>query len=145
MTRGSGISRDTLPEWSKGVDSSSTSASCVGSNPTGVIQACTLHVRWVSTVPICCFELPPALQDMACPWMHIWQALAKHKTHGATKRQCKLAGLGAALLGWAWQMCDAWLLWSVCCCMQRRSQFSKGRLPLPSWVCPYSPSAFYLV
>ena len=30
-------SKDTLPEWSKGVDSSSTSASCVGSNPTGVI------------------------------------------------------------------------------------------------------------
>ena len=29
--------QDTLPEWSKGVDSSSTSASCVGSNPTGVI------------------------------------------------------------------------------------------------------------
>ena len=29
-------SADTLPEWSKGVDSSSTSASCVGSNPTGV-------------------------------------------------------------------------------------------------------------
>ena len=29
---------DTLPEWSKGVDSSSTSASCVGSNPTGVIH-----------------------------------------------------------------------------------------------------------
>ena len=28
---------DTLPEWSKGVDSSSTSANCVGSNPTGVI------------------------------------------------------------------------------------------------------------
>ena len=27
---------DTLPEWSKGVDSSSTSASCVGSNPTSV-------------------------------------------------------------------------------------------------------------
>ena len=27
---------DILPEWSKGVDSSSTSASCVGSNPTGV-------------------------------------------------------------------------------------------------------------
>ena len=31
------VSIDTLPEWSKGVDSSSTSASCVGSNPTGVI------------------------------------------------------------------------------------------------------------
>ena len=28
---------DTLPERSKGVDSSSTSANCVGSNPTGVI------------------------------------------------------------------------------------------------------------
>ena len=28
---------DTLPEWSKGVDSSSASANCVGSNPTGVI------------------------------------------------------------------------------------------------------------
>ena len=27
---------DTLPEWSKGVDLSSTSASCVGSNPIGV-------------------------------------------------------------------------------------------------------------
>ena len=26
-----------MPEWSKGVDSSSTSASCVGSNPTAVI------------------------------------------------------------------------------------------------------------
>ena len=30
-------SKQTLPEWSKGVDSSSTSANCVGSNPTGVI------------------------------------------------------------------------------------------------------------
>ena len=29
--------KDTLPEWSKGVDSSSTSASCVGSNPTAVM------------------------------------------------------------------------------------------------------------
>ena len=29
--------KDTLPEWSEGVDSSSTSASCVGSDPTGVI------------------------------------------------------------------------------------------------------------
>jgi hypothetical protein len=28
--------QDSLPEWSKGVDSSSTSASCVGSNPTAV-------------------------------------------------------------------------------------------------------------
>ena len=28
---------DSLPEWSKGVDSSSTSASCVGSDPSAVI------------------------------------------------------------------------------------------------------------
>ena len=34
---------DTLPEWSKGVDSSSTSASCVGSNPTGV--NCLKHCK----------------------------------------------------------------------------------------------------
>jgi hypothetical protein len=34
---GSLASKDTLPEWSKGVDSSSTSASCMDSNPTGVI------------------------------------------------------------------------------------------------------------
>ena len=31
------LSEDTLPEWSKGVDSSSTSASCVGSNPTAAV------------------------------------------------------------------------------------------------------------
>ena len=30
------VFEDSLPEWSKGVDSSSTSASCVGSNPTAV-------------------------------------------------------------------------------------------------------------
>ena len=41
--------KDTLPEWSKGVDSSSTSASCVGSNPTGVslFTACNaLILEW---------------------------------------------------------------------------------------------------
>ena len=39
---------DTLPEWSKGVDSSSTSASCVGSNPTGVsgLHAGRGRVSW---------------------------------------------------------------------------------------------------
>ena len=30
------LGHDSLPEWSKGVDSSSTSASCVGSNLTAV-------------------------------------------------------------------------------------------------------------
>ena len=33
------VTKDTLPEWPKGVDSSSTSAICVGSNPTAVRQA----------------------------------------------------------------------------------------------------------
>ena len=37
---------DTLPEWSKGVDSTSTSASCVGSNPTGV--NCLKHCKQAS-------------------------------------------------------------------------------------------------
>ena len=37
------FAKDTLPEWSKGVDSSSTSASCVGSNPTGVISAAAMR------------------------------------------------------------------------------------------------------
>ena len=36
--KGDGCS-DSLPEWSKGVDSSSTSESCVGSNPTAVTSA----------------------------------------------------------------------------------------------------------
>ena len=35
-----------MPEWSKGVDSSSTSASCVGSNPTGV--NCLKHCKQAS-------------------------------------------------------------------------------------------------
>ena len=38
--RADSVPRDTLPEWSKGVDSSSTSTSCVGSNPTGVTKLC---------------------------------------------------------------------------------------------------------
>ena len=33
----SSYSSDSLPQWSKGVDSSSTSVNCVGSNPTAVI------------------------------------------------------------------------------------------------------------
>ena len=37
--------QDSLPEWSKGVDSSSTSASCVGSNPTAVIFASAIRTR----------------------------------------------------------------------------------------------------
>ena len=41
LVRSCGL-KDTLPEWSKGVDSSSTSASCVGSNPTGVMSIGTV-------------------------------------------------------------------------------------------------------
>ena len=37
------VATDSLPEWSKGVDSSSTSANCVGSNPTAVILATSSH------------------------------------------------------------------------------------------------------
>ena len=36
---------DSLPEWSKGVDSSSTRAICVGSNPTAVIHARQFEAR----------------------------------------------------------------------------------------------------
>ena len=41
--------KDSLPEWSKGVDSSSTSASCVGSNPTAVIYFVLfwLQANWI--------------------------------------------------------------------------------------------------
>ena len=51
---------DTLFEWSKGVDSSSTSANCVGSNPTGVqkllaqaelSEACHSQSRQVNSTP----------------------------------------------------------------------------------------------
>ena len=42
-------SRDSLPEWSKGVDSSSTSASCVGSNPTAVIHCSPLGLIYLCT------------------------------------------------------------------------------------------------
>ena len=48
--------QDSLPEWSKGVDSSSTSASCVGSNPTAVSDESSLGwrlgSRWASE-PFC--------------------------------------------------------------------------------------------
>ena len=38
LSNGRLAAQDSLPEWSKGVDSSSTSESCVGSNPTAVIR-----------------------------------------------------------------------------------------------------------
>ena len=50
------VSIDTLPEWSKGVDSSSTSASCVGSNPTGVIVETMKAVFGLRKIP------PPGLE-----------------------------------------------------------------------------------
>ena len=44
--------QDSLPEWSKGVDSGSTSASCVGSNPTAVNSTHCLRAK--SAVPHTC-------------------------------------------------------------------------------------------
>ena len=43
--------QDSLPEWSKGVDSSSTSASCVGSNPTAVIFCGMAQTATAATHP----------------------------------------------------------------------------------------------
>ena len=52
--------RDSLPEWSKGVDSSSTSASCVGSNPTAVISSLVLScgANNLYLIPAGCFVRP---------------------------------------------------------------------------------------
>ena len=41
-----------MPEWSKGVDSSSTSASCVGSNPTAVIFRCRSLAKVKAIYPV---------------------------------------------------------------------------------------------
>ena len=71
------FAKDSLPEWSKGVDSSSTSASCVGSNPTAVtlttiIQAKSCHEfflsaslsqagawTWLQSMGTCRSSIPP--------------------------------------------------------------------------------------
>ena len=57
--------KDTLPEWSKGVDSSSTSASCVGSNPTGVISHFTATSRSAPPKGVHC-RLHPSLARNTC-------------------------------------------------------------------------------
>ena len=46
---------DSLPEWSKGVDSSFTSASCVGSNPKGfnLFTACNAVILEWGTICVC--------------------------------------------------------------------------------------------
>ena len=44
--------QDSLREWSKGVDSSSTSASCVGSNPTAVIFRFRSLAKVHTTYPV---------------------------------------------------------------------------------------------
>ena len=48
---------DSLPEWSKGVDSSSTSASCVGSNPTAVSAMLPLLPAGPMPARAACFDL----------------------------------------------------------------------------------------
>ena len=52
-------SKDSLPEWSKGVDSSSTSASCVGSNPTAVIFTAA---EVAASAPLLASALAPNLE-----------------------------------------------------------------------------------
>ena len=54
------LQQDSLPEWSKGVDSSSTSASCVGSNPTAVISSLVLScgANNFYLIPAGCFVRP---------------------------------------------------------------------------------------
>ncbi len=60
--------RDTLSEWSKGVDSSSTSASCVGSNPTGVF---VIHGPRSNGSAICCRSCDMAREQL----MHLASGL----------------------------------------------------------------------
>jgi hypothetical protein len=50
---------DSLPEWSKGVDSSSTSARCVGSNPTAVKSMHTSALFVPRRVPAYHCAVPP--------------------------------------------------------------------------------------
>ena len=57
-----GHSNDSLPEWSKGVDSSSTSASCVGSNPTAVIFTAHLKTKHVACRARVWPREPPTIQ-----------------------------------------------------------------------------------
>ena len=63
---------DSLPEWSRGVDSSSTSASCVGSDPSAVIWDCSGSSGWITHIkelPICfCYLLLNNLRFK--DWLH---------------------------------------------------------------------------
>ena len=74
--RADSVPKDTLPEWSKGVDSSSTSASCVGSNPTGVVvPAVGARISSAATV----FAAKRLLHLLCCP---CFRALWSCKTAG---------------------------------------------------------------
>ena len=65
--------QDTLAEWSKAVDSSSTIFGCVGSNPTGVIVAiaCCIGVRFFDN-------------GLILPAMHEARVLKPSVFHGNT-------------------------------------------------------------
>ena len=79
------LQQDTLPEWSKGVNSSSTSASCVGSNPTGVSELLSRRGPRAHGGRAATPASPPAAMTdvMAGP---LWRGKARQppiRTHGA--------------------------------------------------------------
>ena len=64
-------SHDTLPEWSKGVDSSSTSASCVGSNPTGVNLCTSRNAVFLDSDAICAQQSYVRLNQARTPDLYV--------------------------------------------------------------------------
>ena len=71
--------KDTLPDWPEGVDSSSTSASCVGSNPTGVMQAFALAtIGWGMTT-----------RSRFCPALDMFGMLLAHRSSGDHAGTCR--------------------------------------------------------
>ena len=76
---------DSLPEWSKGVDSSSTIARCVGSNPTAVILVLCWCVRGGARKvagPTRCFVMFYA-RDKAPPTRHVGLRLGQRASNSS--------------------------------------------------------------
>lgn len=99
-TRGLNIDKDTLPEWSKGVDSSSTSASCAGSNPAGV-RFYLLCVPWM-------MQPQP---DSRCCFSRSIRAHTAHRTSyqsygasGQSNRSCFAAASCYTVTCWSFHM-----------------------------------------
>ena len=84
-----GTQQDSLPEWSKGVNSSSTSASCVGSNPTAVIFHFPLDLAR-DPQRLATALAPGRAEDVARAWL-FWRASGQAPSF---ERSC--------------EMCHAW-------------------------------------